>query len=347
MADAFVEPSAEEAGAVRLPRVKLMVVRGETRCLERAVTAPAFLIGAAADCDLVLASQEIPPVHSYLFRSEGNCQIRSLGFEPALLVNGEQVETALLKDGDSIRVGDFELLLRELSNVAPLPKSFAPELEGKNPTEQSADEEAARRVVSRLVEDVRVYLLHSSHGAGGLGGAGLIRGPHRVTRDRGSSQLPNPLSTPSEPELRARQLHREDRPHAERDLSWTPIELSNKNLVKKKPAEEIAQKTEQDLTAITGSTKAPLPSAPATVERGTARERSLEEKQAPPEAIRVMRAEPAPPLQSPLGKPPKFLRLRDHLAQQSKRLQPQLRLVNTKNIESGDASTSKDIDKSP
>ncbi len=90
-----------------LPTVHLEIVRGRAKQRRRAVEVPAFLIGRAGDCDLVLADAQIPEVHAYLFVTQHMVTIRHLS-GPELTVNGQPVSTALLADGDRIRTGPYE-----------------------------------------------------------------------------------------------------------------------------------------------------------------------------------------------------------------------------------------------
>ena len=91
-----------------MAHVELEILRGAARERVRSVTGPAFLIGTAADCDLILGDPKFPAVHSCLLRSEVGVTIRHLGFDPELVVNDEGVECATLNDGDRLGLGRYE-----------------------------------------------------------------------------------------------------------------------------------------------------------------------------------------------------------------------------------------------
>lgn len=98
------------------PRVTLEIVRGRARRLLRRVTPPVFLIGAAADCDLVLADAQFPEAYAYVYVTAEGVSVRHLGARPALLVNGTPAESAILEDGDRLEMGPFEFQI----NIVPL-----------------------------------------------------------------------------------------------------------------------------------------------------------------------------------------------------------------------------------
>ncbi len=92
-----------------VPQVELEIVRGRARRRVRPVGGPAFLIGAAADSDLVLGDVKFPEAHSYLLVSAEGVAVRWLGFGPTLSVNDRPVtDRALLADGDLLRTGPYE-----------------------------------------------------------------------------------------------------------------------------------------------------------------------------------------------------------------------------------------------
>src|SRR5262245_56909378 len=91
-----------------LPRVTLEIVRGRARRLVRRVAPPVFLIGAAADCDLVLADEQFPQAFAYVYVTAGGVSVRHLGAAPELRVNGRPVDTVHLEDGDRLEMGPYE-----------------------------------------------------------------------------------------------------------------------------------------------------------------------------------------------------------------------------------------------
>ena len=98
------------------PRVTLEIVRGRARRLVRRVTPPVFLIGAAPDCDLVLADPQFPNAYAYVYVTSEGVTVRHLGAAPALFVNGRSAESAILEDGDRLAMGPFEFAI----NIVPL-----------------------------------------------------------------------------------------------------------------------------------------------------------------------------------------------------------------------------------
>ena len=91
-----------------LPAVHLEIVRGRARCPVRRVEPPAFLIGTAGDCDLVLGDPQFPDAHSYIVCRGKSVTIRHLGDEPEVTLNGRPVLGAPLSDGDRLRMGPYE-----------------------------------------------------------------------------------------------------------------------------------------------------------------------------------------------------------------------------------------------
>lgn len=95
-----------------LPQVTLEIVRGRARQRIRPIVRPAFLIGSAADSDLMLASEQFPTAHCYLLLNPEGVGLRWLGFAPEVLVNDRPVERAELQDGDLLRTGPYEFRIR-------------------------------------------------------------------------------------------------------------------------------------------------------------------------------------------------------------------------------------------
>jgi hypothetical protein len=89
--------------------VWLEITRGRVRQRLRAVRGPAFLIGSASDCDLVLGCDVFPDAYAYLLVHDEKVSIRRVGDGPELLVNGETIEAGDLFDGDQIAFGPFTL----------------------------------------------------------------------------------------------------------------------------------------------------------------------------------------------------------------------------------------------
>ena len=95
-----------------LPKVQLEISR-DTAILEtREIRAAVFLIGAAHDCDLVLAGPQFAAVHSYLLLSPQRVTVRHLGFGPRLCMAGQDVTWAVLSHNDQLRFGPYTFQVR-------------------------------------------------------------------------------------------------------------------------------------------------------------------------------------------------------------------------------------------
>ncbi|NIP86151.1 MAG: hypothetical protein GTO03_11520, partial [Planctomycetales bacterium] len=68
----------------KFPRVELEITRGQARERVRQVSGRTFFIGSSPDCDLVLADDHLPELHSYLRLTPESAVIRHLGGGPGL-----------------------------------------------------------------------------------------------------------------------------------------------------------------------------------------------------------------------------------------------------------------------
>ena len=94
-----------------LPGVEIEILRGRARQLFRKVSARVFLIGTAADCDMVLGDSQFPEVYAYLFLSDQGVVLRYLGAGPVLTVNSRLVQSAAVFDGDMLRMANYEFAI--------------------------------------------------------------------------------------------------------------------------------------------------------------------------------------------------------------------------------------------
>lgn len=136
-------------------RVSLEIVRGQTKQRVRRVAGPAFLIGSAADCDLVLADAQFPEVHAYLRVEAEQVSLRHLGFEPAIAVNDQVVNRAILVEGDRIRSGPYEFLVHvefETSDRDDLDGGFDLDLPAAG---DAVEESLGAGLVQELLDDIR------------------------------------------------------------------------------------------------------------------------------------------------------------------------------------------------
>ena len=86
--------------------------RGLARYPQRPVRGPVFLVGKCEDCDMVLGDPQFRPVHFYLLRQQGRMTLRLVADTPELTVNGKPKSSTFLNDGDRIRTGPYEFLVR-------------------------------------------------------------------------------------------------------------------------------------------------------------------------------------------------------------------------------------------
>jgi hypothetical protein len=101
--------------------IELEILRGHTRRRRRGISVPAFLIGRAGDCDLVLGDDRFPDAFAYILVRGQQLLIRHLGFAPELTVNGQRVTQAPLQNDDTIHAGPytFRLHIRPLETAGP------------------------------------------------------------------------------------------------------------------------------------------------------------------------------------------------------------------------------------
>lgn len=92
----------------------LEISRGQTEHPLRPMTRlhDKFLIGGDDDCDLQLGGRDIPALHSLLQFENGDFWIESIAPDPQLFVNRNPVTSCLLRHGDQIEIGGFELIVR-------------------------------------------------------------------------------------------------------------------------------------------------------------------------------------------------------------------------------------------
>ena len=95
----------------KFPNVEIEILRGRARQLFRKISSRVFLIGTAADCDMVLGDPHFPEVYAYLFLSDQGVSLRYLGAGPVLTVNGRLVQSAALFDGDILRMASYEFVV--------------------------------------------------------------------------------------------------------------------------------------------------------------------------------------------------------------------------------------------
>ncbi len=155
-----------------LPLVELEILRGRAQNRVRPVKVPAFLIGSALDCDLVLGDHRFPEAHSYLLLAASEVALRWLGVGPEVSVNGKPIQKARLRDGDHLQLGPYEfrisIRLRETT-----PDSAEPQILRLNRHPPDDLDSATREIRGLLAEISR---------ACGLVATGRAEGATRCVR---------------------------------------------------------------------------------------------------------------------------------------------------------------------
>ncbi len=136
-----------------LPTVALEIRRGRAHDLVRPVEVPVFLIGTAHDCDMVLGDPQFPEVYTYLFINDNGVSVRHLGTGPELTVNGVVHHSAQIEDGDRIRCGSYEFVVRVEwpAAVGGLRNKVTGSYRGKRITGKTP---AAQRRIDRLLREI-------------------------------------------------------------------------------------------------------------------------------------------------------------------------------------------------
>jgi predicted component of type VI protein secretion system len=148
----------DDATSRRLPRVELEIVRGRARNKLRRVDVPVFLIGSARDCDLVLCDADFPEIHTYLYVNRGGVSVRRIAESPALAVDGREVQSATIVDGQMLRLGRYEF---EVHIDRPMKVEPADEGDEKRRSTAPSYEETEHpglALVRALLDDIRTAL---------------------------------------------------------------------------------------------------------------------------------------------------------------------------------------------
>jgi hypothetical protein len=110
-----VSPSQSDTGTPPA----LEIQRGRSQHPLRPIASFPFLIGTGEQCDLRLGGDEIPSLHSVITMESGQLYIECIVPMPPLQVAGHPVEAALLADGDTIHIGDFEFRVQHPESALP------------------------------------------------------------------------------------------------------------------------------------------------------------------------------------------------------------------------------------
>ncbi|MBX2886501.1 MAG: FHA domain-containing protein [Granulosicoccus sp.] len=77
-------------------------------------------IGRAADCNIRIQGENISPCQALIVKTADGMFIRNEGDEVPLFLNAAKVESAALHDGDTLRIGDYELSLTTSGEGVPV-----------------------------------------------------------------------------------------------------------------------------------------------------------------------------------------------------------------------------------
>lgn len=134
----------------------LEITRGRTQHRVRPIRSDRFLIGSGEWCQLRLGG-DTPALHSVLVNKNGMLTIEAIASEPALLVNGQCVESAELHDGDELSVGSISMILHGESDGLADPLMQPIDIEALLALDQPAEsipELSASEIVDRLEIDM-------------------------------------------------------------------------------------------------------------------------------------------------------------------------------------------------
>ncbi|QDU28473.1 hypothetical protein ETAA8_35740 [Anatilimnocola aggregata] len=150
-------PQSSQVNGVR----GLAIVRGQARQMFRPIEGPVFMIGTAADCDLVLADDAFPETFLYLYQKNGIVTVRRLGTGPELYVDEMEVDATELQLGSLLEFGPYAFRLAEESAEGPghdAGPDSGPDRSDDNEPFLPADYSAWEMNESAVVDKVRALL---------------------------------------------------------------------------------------------------------------------------------------------------------------------------------------------
>jgi pSer/pThr/pTyr-binding forkhead associated (FHA) protein len=106
-------------------RPALLITYGSSTNCHRPLDRDLLLVGRGRACDIGLASPEVAEVHCILNRNGNTWSVRDCGSRNGTRLNGQPVHEAPLRDGDSLRVGNFVLHLQLPPSPAEFPTAGA------------------------------------------------------------------------------------------------------------------------------------------------------------------------------------------------------------------------------
>jgi hypothetical protein len=170
------EPGEPNRPHISLPRKSraqgtpgLEIVRGHARQMFRPITGPVFMVGTAADCDLVLADPEFPETFLYLYLKDEQVTVRRLGVGPDLYVDEMTTDSAVLGIGSLLEFGPYAFRLASQTSHGEGPDRGPGGRDDDNDDEPfltadfsawEVDESAAVDKVRALLAEIRAALAH-------------------------------------------------------------------------------------------------------------------------------------------------------------------------------------------
>ena len=101
-----------EARAPRVSRLELLVPEDGAGMARLVVDRFPFTIGRRGGNALVLPDAAVSREHALIEQADGRYRLRDLGSHNGTILNGQPVVEADLRDGDRLRIGGFEVLVR-------------------------------------------------------------------------------------------------------------------------------------------------------------------------------------------------------------------------------------------
>ena len=93
----------------------LVVVEGDYRGRDFRLSGPRLHVGIAPDCEICLPEESyLSRHHAELELIDGDYVLRDLASRNGTFVNGERVESSILRDGDAVRLGLTHMIYRTL-----------------------------------------------------------------------------------------------------------------------------------------------------------------------------------------------------------------------------------------
>lgn len=134
------------------PVLLLEIARGNTQHPVRPVLSDRFLIGSSAACDLRLGGGRIPPLHSLIVReSDGRYRWERVAATAEMDCNGRPVESVILNDGDHVRIGSMEFVVR--LQPGSVVRSVVAGIADESPNVEDPSELSANEIAERLEGD--------------------------------------------------------------------------------------------------------------------------------------------------------------------------------------------------